>query len=171
MKKIVFLITMLVAAVTATKAQEMAATTGGRNAILLQPAGSYIFYGDQVMDRKDCLEFLSTRCQPACETFQSAYKCYSAGWWTLGAGLAVDLAGSLLVAYGPIKNNDAMFWSGASFIIAGGIAVLASIPTIYIGSARMYRAIDMFNVSQATAPQTYWTIQGSQNGIRLALHF
>jgi hypothetical protein len=98
-------------------------------------------------------------------------KCTKAGWWTLGAGLAVDLVGSLLVAYGPIKDNDAMFWSGASFIIAGGLAVLASIPTIYIGYGRMNQAIDMFNMSQVSAPQAYWTIQGGQNGIGLALHF
>lgn len=49
--------------------------------------------------------------------------------------------------------------------------VFASIPTIYIGYGRMGDAIDMFNLSQTTAPQAYWTIQGSQNGLGLALHF
>ena len=170
MKKIVFLIAIFVMAASAIKAQ-VVTPAGGKNATLLQPAGSYIFYGDQVMNKKQCAEFLSTHNQPAYEKFQSGMKCTKAGWWTLGAGLAVDLAGSLLVAYGPIKDNDAMFWSGASFIIAGGLAVLASIPTIYIGYGRMNQAIDMFNMSQVSAPQAYWTIQGGQNGIGLALHF
>ena len=170
MKKIVFLIAIFVMAASAIKAQ-VVTPAGGNNATLLQPAGSYIFYGDQVMNKKQCAEFLSTHNQLAYERFQSGLKCTKAGWWTLGAGLAVDLAGSLLVAYGPIKDNDVMFWSGASFIIAGGLAVLASIPTIYIGYGRMNQAIDMFNMSQVSAPQAYWTIQGGQNGIGLALHF
>ena len=170
MKKILFLMMMVVMATTAITAQELSTSVSG-NATLLQPAGSYIFYGDQMMNKKECVEFLSTRHQPAYEKFQSGMKCTKAGWWTLGAGLAVDLAGSLLVAYGPIKDNDAMFWSGASFIIAGGLAVLASIPTIYIGYGRMNQAIDMFNMSQVSAPRAYWTIQGGQNGIGLALHF
>ena len=166
MKKIVFLMMMVVMSTTALTAQ-----TIGNNATYLQPAGSYIYYGNQAMDKKQCAEFLSTRNQPAYEKFQSGLKCVEAGWWTLGAGLAVDLAGSLLVAFAPGKDNDAMFWSGASCIIAGGIAVIASIPTIYIGYGRMGDAIDMFNLSQTTAPQAYWTIQGSQNGLGLALHF
>ena len=170
MKKILFVMMLLLMATAAIKAQTTV-IINSNNANLLIPAGSYIYYGDQIMDKQECAEFLSTRHQPAYETFQSGLKCTTAGWWTLGAGLAVDLAGSIMLAYGPIKNNDAMFWSGASCIIAGGLAILASIPTIYIGYGRMHKAIDMFNVSQASAPRAYWTIQGSQNGIGLALNF
>ena len=170
MKKIVFVMTMLVMAATALTAQEVV-TLGGNNATLLQPAGSYILYGDQVMNKKECAEFLSTHNQPAYEKFQSGLKCTQAGWWTLGAGLAVDLAGSILVAFVPEEGNDAMSWAGISCIVAGGLAIIASIPTIYIGYGRMDNAIDMFNVSQATAPRAYWSVQGSENGIGLALHF
>ena len=169
MKKIVLLMMMVMAA-DAVNAQTTV-IINSNNANLLQPAGSYIFYGDQVMNKKECANFLSTRHQAAYEKFQSGLKCAEAGWWTLGAGLAVDLAGSLLLAFVPEEGNDAMSWSGISCIIAGGVAVIASLPTIYIGYGRMYNAIDMFNVSQASAPQTYWTIQGSENGVGLALHF
>ena len=71
MKKILFLM-MLVAAATTIKAQN-------NNATLLQPAGSYIYYGDQAFNLKQCVDFLSTRHQPAYKTFQSGYKCYQAG--------------------------------------------------------------------------------------------
>jgi hypothetical protein len=170
MKKIVFVMTMLVMAATALTAQEVA-TLGGNNATLLQPAGSYIFYGDQVMNKKECAEFLSTHNQPAYEKFQSGLKCTQAGWWTLGAGLAVDLAGSLLVAFVPEGGNDAMSWAGISCIVAGGLAVIASIPTIYIGYVRMNRGIDTFNAAQVSTARAYWSIQGSRNGIGLALNF
>ena len=59
-----------------------------------------------------------------------------------------------------------------SCLCVGAAAVLASIPTIFIGYARLNDGIDMFNHAQVTATsQAYWTIQGSQNGIGLALHF
>ena len=171
MKKIVFVMTMLVMAATALTAQEVA-TLGGNNATLLQPAGSYIFYGDQVMNKKECAEFLSTHNQPAYEKFQSGLNCVKGGWWTFGAGLVVDLAGSILWAFAPEENNEAMFYSGASLVIAGGLAVIASVPTIFVGYVRMNRGIDTFNMSQvASTPQAYWTIQGSQNGIGLAFNF
>ena len=169
MKKILFLMTMIVMATTAVKAQS--GVTNGGNAVLLQPAGSYIYFGNQIMNKKECAEFLAT-CNPeAYKQFQSGFKCAQAGWWTLGAGLAVDLVGSILLAFAPENNNDAMFWSGASCVIAGGLAIIASIPTIYIGHARMNRGIDTFNAAQVHAAQPYWSIQGSRNGLGLALNF
>ena len=171
MKKILFAIMMLVMATTAITAQEMSTSINGGNAMLLQPAGSYLYYGDQVMNKKQCAEFLSTRHQPAYETFQSGLKCTTTGWALMGAGLGLDLAGSLMLAFVPEEGNDALFYSGSACIIAGGLAVISSIPTIFIGYARLNKGIDMFNASQTAATQAYWTIQGSQNGIGIALNF
>ncbi len=174
MKKILFVL-MLVMAATAVKAQTI--IVNSNNATLLQPAGSYIIYGDQVMNKKECAKFLSTRNQAAYEKFQSGLKCTKAGWWTLGAGLAVDLAGSILCACVPeeggdsMAKHDAMAISGISCIVAGGLAIIASIPTIYVGYGKINNAIDMFNVSQVAQPQAYWPIQGSENGIGVALNF
>ena len=56
---------MLVAIATTIKAQN-------NNATLLQPAGSYIYYGDQAFNLKQCVDFLSTRHQPAYKTFKAA---------------------------------------------------------------------------------------------------
>ena len=78
MKKILFVMVLALMATTAIKAQN-------NNATLLQPAGSYIYYGDQALNLKQCVDFLSTRHQPAYETFQSGYKCYQAGWGLFGA--------------------------------------------------------------------------------------
>jgi hypothetical protein len=52
MKKILFLMMMVVIATTTMKAQLNYATVNVTNATLLQPAGSYIFYGDQMMNTK-----------------------------------------------------------------------------------------------------------------------
>lgn len=165
MKKILFVMVLALMATTAIKAQN-------NNATLLQPAGSYIYYGDQALNLKQCVDFLSTRHQPAYETFQSGYKCYQAGWGLFGAGLGMDLVGSLIFAFAPEEGNAAMLYSGIACLGIGAAAVLASVPTIFIGYARLNDGIDQFNMSQSgAAPQAYWTIQGSQNGIGLALHF
>ena len=165
MKQILFLLMLLAIATTTIKAQN-------NNATLLQPAGSYIYYGDQAFNLKQCVDFLSTHHQPAYEKFQSGYKCYQAGWGLFGAGLGMDLIGSLIIAFGPEEGSSAMLYSGMACLGVGAAAVLASIPTIFIGYARLNDGIDMFNMSQAAStPQAYWTIQGSQNGIGLALHF
>ena len=166
MKKILFLMMLVATATTSIKAQN-------NNATLLQPAGSYIYYGDQVFNLKQCVDFLATtNHQPAYETFQSGYKCYQAGWGLFGAGLGMDLIGSLIMAFGPEEGNDAMFYSGITCLGVGVAALLASIPTIFVGYARLNDGVNMFNHAQAAATsQAYWTIQGSQNGIGLALHF
>ena len=84
----------------------------------------------------------------------------------------MDLIGSLVIAFGPKEGNAAMLYSGMTCLGLGAVAVLASVPTIFIGYARLNEGIDMFNHTQAAATtQAYWTIQGNQNGIGLALHF
>ena len=166
MKKILFLMMLVAMATTAIKAQN-------NNATILQPAGSYIYYGDQAFNLKQCVDFLATsNQQPAYETFRSGYKCYQAGWGLFGAGLGMDLIGSLIIAFGPEEGNSAMLYSGITCLGVGAAAILASIPTIFIGYARLNDGIDMYNMSQVgAAPQAYWTIQGSQNGIGIALNF
>jgi hypothetical protein len=172
MKKLVLLMMLLVMASVAVKAQEMKTTVTSANATLIQPAGSKLYYGEQVMNKKECVDFLKSRHQPAYEKFQSGYKCYTAGWSLAAVGLALDLAGSIISAYAP-EGDDVMFYTGAGCIIAGATIVLAAaIPTVFVGYARMNKGIDQFNMAQASAkPQAYWTIQGSQNGVGLALHF
>lgn len=174
MKKFLFVMMMLMMSATAVIAQDTPAqsTEGGNNATLLQAAGDYLYFGNQIMTKKECVEFLSTRDQNSYETFKSGYQCYNAGWWTLGAGLGIDLVGSILLAFSPEKNSPAMLYSGIACIGLGATAIIASIPTIFIGYARLNKGINMFNKTQATSnPQAYWTIQGGQDGIGLALHF
>jgi hypothetical protein len=65
-----------------------------------------------------------------------------------------------------------MFYSGCACIGLGATAIIASIPTIFVGYSRLNKGINMFNKSQAAnVPQAYWTIQGSRDGLGVALHF
>jgi hypothetical protein len=175
MKKILFVMMMLMMATMAVIAQDSPtqSTEGGNNATLLQASGDYLYFGNQVMTKKECVQFLATRDQASYEKFKSGYQCYNAGWWLLGGGLGLDLVGSVLLALIPADGNgDAMFYSGCACIGLGATAIIASIPTIFVGYSRLNKGINMFNKSQAASvPQAYWTIQGSRDGIGVALHF
>lgn len=174
MKKILLSIIILALSAVMVQAQGVQAHASATSP-LVEQAGSYFFCGDLVMDHGEFRDFLSTRNQPAYEKFNSGYKCYLAGWSLLGVGLAVDLAGSIVWAFQPEDKGEkasASTIAGATLVIAGSCAILAALPTIYIGYVRMYDSVDMYNVAQRTsATQAYWTIQGSENGIGLALNF
>lgn len=172
MKKII--LSILLVAISASMAQ---AQVVQKPAAHVEEVGSYYFFGENVMNRKQYMNFLSTRCQPAYEKFQNGYKLYQAGWGLFGAGLALDLAGSIVWAFAPETTSDGktspFTIAGGTLVIAGACAVLASLPTVFIGYARMEESVDIYNVSQRTASATpaYWTIQGSQNGIGIAYNF
>ena len=171
MKKILFSIILAVVATTAVTAQKVIPSVGNNDGMLLHYTEDYLYYGNQVMTKKECVNFLAERHQPAYEKFANGYKCYKAGWWTLGAGLGLDLVGIVVAVGNPKGGNEAMLNAGIAIASAGLAAVVASVPTIFVGYARMREGVNMFNASQDVAPQAYWTIQGSQNGIGLALHF
>jgi hypothetical protein len=120
--------------------------------------GSPLSFMDVICSQEDLAEQYTER-----ETVEKLHR---------AVGLALDLAGSIISAYAP-EGDDTMFYTGAGCIIAGATIVLAAaIPTVFVGYARMNKGIDQFNMAQASAkPQAYWTIQGSQNGVGLALHF
>ena len=56
MKKILMLMAVLMMAAGAAQAQTTVIIAPSEN--LLIPAGSYIFHGDQAMNKKQCAEFL-----------------------------------------------------------------------------------------------------------------
>lgn len=175
MKKIVLSILLVTMTAIMAQAQDVQKNTSTTSP-LLEQAGSFYFCGTMAMNKRELGDFLSTRCQPAYEKFQSGYKCYQAGWGLFGAGLAVDLVGSILWAFVPENTTGEMsgqMIAGASLIIAGGCAVIASLPTLLVGYARMEESVDIYNVSTRTASSTpaYWTVQGSENGIGVALNF
>lgn len=66
---------------------------------------------------------------------------------------------------------NAMLGLTAMYYI-GGVSVLASIPTICVGYAKMHNSVDVYNVScTASEARPYLSVQAGQNGIGLALNF
>lgn len=60
----------------------------------------------------------------------------------------------------------------AALYYVGAFSIVASIPTISVGYAKMHNSVDVYNVACTTAQvRPYWSIQTSNNGIGLAYNF
>lgn len=149
---------------------------------VLTRSGNTYFYDGKAMDKKAYIRFLETNCPAAWQKANTGYKTATAGWCLLGIGAALEVGGIIgaIATAGHIVNADSvdpyattnsMLGLTAMYYI-GGVSVLASIPTISVGYAKMHNSVDVYNVScTASEARPYLSVQAGQNGIGLALNF
>ncbi len=148
----------------------------------LTRSGNTYFLGNQVMDKKAYIRFLETNCPAAWQKANSGYKTATAGWCLLGIGAGLELGGviGVIATTGSIINgttDDGMTAVNSTLALAalyyvGTFSIVASIPTIAVGYAKMHNSVDVYNVACTTAQvRPYWSIQTSKNGIGLAYNF
>ena len=148
----------------------------------LTRSGNTYFLGNQVMDKKAYIRFLETNCPAAWQKANSGYKTATAGWCLLGIGAGLELGGviGVIATTGSIINgttDDGMTAVNSTLALAalyyvGAFSIVASIPTISVGYAKMHNSVDVYNVACTTAQvRPYWSIQTSNNGIGLAYNF
>lgn len=182
MKK--FLSTMLLLVVTTAMlfAQEVTLPVTS-NTDTLYRVGSKYHYGDVVMNRRECRDFMLYNQQvDAYKQFKSGYQMYTAGWSLMGIGLAADafsigFSVGLLASFKQDPDAPTMGPMLAILlvsvpILAGGLAFnITSIPLICVGNKRMNASVDAYNIAQPTATKPYLSLQTTQNGVGLALKF
>lgn len=134
------------------------------------------------MDKKAYIRFLKDNCPAAWQKANSGYKTATAGWCLLGIGAGLELGGviGVIATTGSIINgttDDGMTAVNSTLALAalyyvGAFSIVASIPTISVGYAKMHNSVDVYNVACTTAQvRPYWSIQTSNNGIGLAYNF
>lgn len=143
---------------------------------VLTRSGNTYFYDGKAMDKKAYIRFLETNCPAAWQKANTGYKTATAGWCLLGIGAALEMSGIVGVVTTAIYTDsyataNTMLGLTAMYYI-GGVSVLASIPTICVGYAKMHNSVDVYNVScTASEARPYLSVQAGQNGIGLALNF
>lgn len=148
----------------------------------LTRSGNTYFLGNQVMDKKAYIRFLETNCPAAWQKANSGYKTATAGWCLLGIGAGLEIGGviGIIATTGSIINGTIVDGTTAvnstlglaTLYYVGAVSIVASIPTIAVGYAKMHNSVDVYNVACATAQvRPYWSIQTSKNGIGLAYNF
>ena len=151
---------------------------------VLMRSGNTYFLGNQVMDKKAYIRFLETNCPAAWQKANSGYKTATAGWCLLGIGAGFELGGliGLIATAGSTINSDYDYAEAdakmhtalglTAVYCVGAFSIVASIPTIAVGYAKMHNSVDVYNVACTTAQvRPYWSVQTSRNGIGLAYNF
>ena len=144
-------------------------TSSSANKMQLTRSDNTYYYGNQVMNKHETLEWLSTQnCPAAYEQFRSGMRTANAGWALMATGLMADLVGTLILTRG--KNVPT---AGYILVGIGGALEIACIPTIAVGYSKMHQTVNVYNVSCRTTAQvkTYWSLQASNNGVGLAYNF
>ncbi len=147
----------------------------------LTRSGNTYFLGNQAMDKKAYIRFLEANCPAAWQKANSGYKTATAGWCLLGIGAGLEIGGviGVIATAGSMVNGttDSMTAVNSTLgLVAlyyvGAVSIVASIPTIAVGYAKMHNSVDVYNVACTTAQvHPYWSIQTSKNGIGLAYNF
>lgn len=175
MKKILFVLVMLVSAAVGM-AQESPAIGNNEKVMLIERIGNTYYYNNQAMNKKECVEFLADNSIPIYKEFHRGYTLSKKGWWLLGAGLGLEVTGSVLSIAAFFAPSEAamatMLGLGITSIIVGTGCEIACIPVLAIGYSRMHDSVDYYTIQQRSKQRTLdLSINASQNGIGLALKF
>ena len=154
MKKLVFLLSFL-GLVLSAQGQEIV-RTGDRYTV-----GGQTYYNSTAFRG-----YLKNTNPDLFAQYDQGYKFGMAGWGLFAFGVVAFPTGALWFrtqlgpALGPVQMT------------LGGIALIEGITFLGIGYHKMHKAVDVYNLSQTpTAPQTYWSIRTSSNGIGVAYNF
>lgn len=88
--------------------------------------------------RSQMEEMLRNTCDAAYKTYKNGKKLNAAGWGLLAGGLVLDGVGIGLAA------SD-MYEAGMAMLCVGGVATVASIPTLLIGQYKINNAYKKYN--------------------------
>lgn len=129
--------------------------------------------GDQWMNRKEYYNFIinNKNCIPAYQQFQTGKKLTKAGWWTMGAGGVIALAGGMFFIFGHEYSADV-----AGYVLTpmgAGVLIIGS-SCVWAGYSKMNNAYKRYNENCSPDKKTSYVsfnLQSSANGLGLAIHF
>ena len=154
MKKLVFLLSFL-GLVLSAHGQKIA-----------RSGNSYMAGGQTYYNSTEFRGYLKNTAPDLFAQYNQGYKLGMAGWGLFAFGVVAFPTGALWFrtqlgsVLGPVQMT------------LGGIALIEGITFLGIGYHKMHKAVDVYNLSQTTtAPQTYWSIRTSSNGIGIAYNF
>lgn len=152
------------------------------------PAGYIVkddddFYtlGNKRMSEDEYIDFIRSNCKEAWDYYESGCNLWSSGWKLFGCGLGFITCGAVLLGVGNGLYLDGTInydgWlgcyiPGAIILTAGSGCLAGSVPCLIIGSIRRNNSHEVYNEScgRRTSAVTFG-IQGSQNGLGLAINF
>ena len=132
-------------------------------------SGNTYYYNNQAFRGSKYSDFLATNCTPAYDIYTKGSVTAFVGWILFAAGVGMDIGN--LIGTLPVGGN-ADKTTAALAIVASALEI-ASIPTLIVGYKKMHKSAEIFNAqcSNKSQPQSYLSINASQNGVGIALNF
>ena len=139
-------------------------------------------YMGSTMDKKAYAEFLMFNCPQASKQFELGKKLSLAGWGCLGGGIALAVAGGVLVGVngvtktstssngGTTTSTYSFNGTGLMLLVPGCLATVGGAVLVPLGYAKQKKSVDIYNNNCATNKLTFNLTAGS-NGIGVAMQF
>ena len=154
---------------------------------LVTRSGNTYYYNGSVMGERAYGKFLKKNCPEAYKKFKTGQNISTVGWVFLFTGLGMDLCTCIggidayireqqVLEYHPNAKPNNNPGNKTAIIALASVAFafeIACIPTLCVGYFKKHNTVDIYNNACAVqkAPQAYWSVNASQNGIGLAYHF
>jgi len=182
MKKIILIIVLVVAAISANAQQ----TT---NYPVVRNGNTYLT-DEGAMNKRAFLGYLQSRDAIAYNSFRSGYNLSQVGWGLFGAGLGMEVISipMLIVGLGEgsttyvSKNKDvvavatsltSLTLGAYTMMYVGGAMATSGAICLIVGYVRMHNAADTYSFTHARQqqPAVALGLQASRDGIGLAIRF
>lgn len=163
MKRLVLFLSFAVLAIV-SYGQEVVQTEVAQSCIV-RKGDRYTVNGVTYINSTEFRGYLKNTNPELFAQYNQGYKLGMAGWGLLSFGIVLGatlypwIYTQVLILTMPLQGA------------LGGAAMIAGISLLGVGYYKMHKSVDAYNVSLQPAPQTYWSIQVSGNGIGVAYNF
>lgn len=183
MKRLVLFLSFAVLAIV-SYGQEVVQTEVAQSCIV-RKGDRYTVNGVTYINSTEFRGYLKNTNPEVFAQYDKGYRIGMAGWGLLAYGVTMTPTSVIMLFMNQPFTGDmsperrkrveaaSHRWSAGwltNLIVASG-AFAASIPMLGVGYSKMHKSVDAYNVSLQPAPQTYWSIQVSGNGIGVAMQF
>jgi len=184
MKKFVFLLSFIGLALSSF-GQEAAQTENVQSSIV-RNHDRYTVDGVTYINSTEFRGYLKNTNPELFAQYNKGYKLGMVGWGLFSYGVVMVPTSVFMFAVSrahtstaagkiEIEHRDGVDAAFGGWIFSFAIAsasFCASIPMLGVGYHKMHKSVDVYNVSHSSAaPQTYWSIKTSGNGIGVAYNF
>ncbi len=186
MKKILFILLVVMSAATMFAAEEAATETATTVEALdgyMWNDGKDFYVGRTLLTKQACENLLKNTCPAAFRNYDNSKKLIKAGWSTFGIGLVLTASCWVPVLlnnpYDSYTEHDkwSQFYNATDialqvWLVAGCAVTVSSIPVLCVGYSNRNKTANIYNYQcMKKEPDIRYMLTAGQNGLGFAVNF